>query len=216
MASHIIQIPVTNGEECYADIHEKLTSNSKLNYGFYYIEITSTNPDCKKVFAFSKHHVYTHYSIQFAYDNRIQFNFEFAFYDKEDGHNSYVYEDECLRSGKETFGTWFQNNLSELRELFPKNKLLKHLLSSAGGHLSKAKSLIRTYEQIQDEKLKVGNDNTTVDYRIHKHIVNEKSDYYILYNNRQPYHYGVARMKASLTSYARNRIAKVSMHERHR
>jgi hypothetical protein len=166
MASNIFTIPVTDGKESYTDIHKKLISNTKLNYGFYYIQITSTNPDSKKVFAFSKNHVYTHYSIQFAYDNRKQFDFEFAFYDEEDGNNCYIYENRGLRTGNKIFGTWFKN-LSELRQLFPKNKLLKHLLSSAWGHLTKAKSLIRTFEQIQDENLKVGND-TTADYRIHK------------------------------------------------
>jgi hypothetical protein len=209
MSSNVFTIPVTDGEESYVDLHRQLTTNAKLKYGMYYCQITSTNPDSKKVFAFSKHHVYTHYSIKFAYDNRKQFDFQFAFYDKEDGLNCYIYQDRGLRYGNKIFGQWFKN-LSQLRELFPKNKLLKHLLSSAWGHLSKAKSLIRTFEQIQEEKIDVGND-TSAHYRIHKHIVNENSDYYILYNNRDPFHYSVARFKPFLTSYARNRIAKVGL-----
>ena len=211
LSSNVFKIPITDGEECYTDIYKCLTKSIKLKYGFYYISITSTNPNAKKVFSFSKHDVYTHYSIEFAYKHRKQFNFEFAFYCEEEGFNCYVYEDENLVTGNEIFGNWFKQ-LADLRKLFPKNKLLKHLLSSIWGHLCKNKSIMRTYEQIQEEALDVGHDEEA-HYKIQDHIINDSNDYYVLYNNHEPYHYGLARMKAFLTSYGRNRTATIALND---
>ena len=209
LSSRIFEIPTCVGEECYTNVHKILTSNAKLIYGMYYVKITSTNPDAKKVFSFSKNDVYTHYSIQFAYEHRKRFNFKFAFYQEEDGFNSYVYDEEDLIRGDEVFGKWM-NKLTELRATLPKNKILKHLLTSLWGHLIRSKSLNRTYKEIIDQDLDVGHDNEA-HYQIHKHVINDKSDYYILHNNRERYRWGLARLKPFLVSYARNRIAKVAM-----
>lgn len=209
LASRIMQIPIRQGEECYSDIYKMFKTNTKLKYGMYYIKITSNNPNAKKVFAFSKHDVYSHYSVQFARDHMKEFDFKFAYYQEEDGYNSYVYEDEDLVKGEYIFGKWLQT-LTDLRKLFPKNKLLKHLLSSLWGSLCRSKTLIRTYEQIIEQKLDVGH-NDEADYQIHEHVINDKSEYYILHNNRERYHYGLARLKPFLVSYARNRTAKVAL-----
>ena len=209
LSSQVYEIPVRQGEECYTDVYKLLTEKTKLSYGMYYVQITSNNPNCKKVFAFSKNHVYTHYSIEFAYKNREQFDFEFAYYQEEDGFNSYVYDQEDLMKGNDIFCRWF-TRLTDLRVLFPKNKLLKHLLSSIWGSLTRHKKINRTYEEIQNEKLDVGH---TIEshYQIHDHVVLENGDYYILHNNKEVYHYGLARIKSFLTSYGRNRTANVAL-----
>ena len=209
LASRVFEIPVRQGEECYTNIFKLFKTNTKLKYGMYKLKITSTNPDSKKIFAFSKDNCYTHYSIQFAREHMKQFNFKFAYYQEHSGFNSYVYDDEDLIKGDEIFSKWL-TTLTDLRDILPKNKLLKHLLTSLWGSLTRSKTLIRTYEQIIDEKLDVG-DNDESHYRIHEHIINDKSDYYILHNNRERYHYGLARAKSFLVSYARSRTAKIAM-----
>jgi hypothetical protein len=209
LASGIFEIPVRQGEECYTNIFKLFKSKTKLQYGMYKVKITSTNPNAKKVFAFSKHNVYTHYSIQFAREHMKEFNFKFAYYQEDAGFNSYVYDDDDLIKGNTIFTKWLKT-LTDLRAIFPKNKILKHLLSSLWGCLTRSKALNRTYEEILDQKLNVGCDDSC-DYQIHDHVINDKSDYYVLHNNRERYYYGLARIKPFLVSYARNRTAKVAM-----
>jgi hypothetical protein len=209
LASTIFEIPDRQGEECYTNIFKLFKSKTKLNYGMYKIRITSTNPNAKKVFAFSKDDVYTHYSIEFAREHMKEFNFKFAYYQKEDGFNSYVYDNDDLVKGNDIFNKWLKT-LTDLRALFPKNKLLKHLLSSVWGTLTRSKTLNKTYEEITDEKLDVGIDDDS-HYIIQKHVIHSSSEYYVLQNNRERYYYGIARLKPFLVSYARNRTAKVAM-----
>jgi hypothetical protein len=209
LASRIFEIPIRQGEECYTNIFKMFKSKTKLKYGMYYIKITSTNPDAKKVFSFSKHDCYTHYSIQFAREHMKQFDFKFAYYQEDNGFNSLVYDDDDLIKGEETFSKWLKT-LTDLRVILPDNKLLKHLLTSLWGCLTRSKTLIRTYEQIIDQELDVGHDDDS-HYKIHDHVINDTSEYYVLHNNREKYHHGLARLKPFLVSYARNRTAKVAM-----
>jgi hypothetical protein len=209
LASSIFKIPVRQGEECYTNIFKLFKSKTKLNYGMYKISITSTNPNAKKVFAFSKDDVYTHYSIEFAREHMKEFNFKFAYYPEKNGFNSYVYDDDDLAKGSDIFNKWLKT-LTDLRVLFPKNKLLKHLLSSVWGTLTRSKTLNKTYEEIIEEKLDVGIDDDS-HYIIQKHVIHSSSEYYVLQNNRERYYYGIARLKPFLVSYARNRTAKVAM-----
>jgi hypothetical protein len=208
LASRVFKIPVSQGTECYVDVDSILESGQKLKYGMYYVQITSFNPNAKKTFAFSKNSVYTHYSIEFAYQHRELLGFEFAYYDEADGYNAYIYEDNTLIQGEAIFGNWL-HTLTDIRVLYPKNKLIKHLLSSLWGTLCRNNTLHKTYEEIIEEKLDVGGDECH--YRIHNHVINDKSDYYILHNNVEPYHHALARIKPFLVSYARNRIATVAM-----
>ena len=208
-------IPTRQGIEQFTDIKQALLSNT-LKYGYYYVSITSSNPNAKKIFAFSTNEVYTHYSINFAYKHRKQFDFKFAYWKEEDGFNSYVYEDEDedlenLRTGDFFFGSWL-NKLTSLRAIYPKNPLLKHLMSSVWGSLSKQRVINRTYKQIQEFDLNVGADVNS-DYQIIKRIfkANGGDDYYVLQNNRNPYKYGLARIKSFLTSRGRNKIATLAL-----
>ena len=209
LASRIFEIPVRQGEECYTNIFKLFKSKTPLKYGMYKVKITSANPEAKKVFAFSKKNHYTHYSIQFARDNMKEFDFKFAYYKEDDGYNSYVYDDDDLIKGDEIFSKWLKT-LTDLRAILPKNKLLKHLLTSLWGCVTRSKSINRTYEDIIDQKLDVGHGDET-HYQIHDHVINDKNDYYVLHNNRERYYYGLARIKPFLVSYARNRTAKVGM-----
>ena len=181
----------------------------------YYVEIKSNNPNAKKIFGFSKDGVYTHYSIDFAYKHRVKFGFKFGFWTEDDGNNSFVYEDEDedlinCKPGNYFFGNWMRT-LTSIRKLYPKNKLLKHLLSSLWGSLCRKKTIMKTYNEIIEEGLDVNSDHTG-DYEILDHFYKDNGDdYYKLRNNLQPYHYGLARLKPFLVARGRNKIASLAM-----
>ena len=206
------QIATKKGTECFINLHQLLKTKTKLQYGMYDINITSTNPEAIKVFSFSKHDTYTHYSIEFAYKHRKEFGFKFQYYiSDEDECNACVYEDDDLITSDLIFKRWL-STLTRLRTAFPKNKLLKHLLSSLYGHLCRSKTLMRTYEDILEQKLDVGYNNDS-HYKIEEHIISDNNDYYILKNTKERYHHGLARMKPFLVAFARNRIADVAMRD---
>ena len=201
-----MDVPMKEGKEVYTDVFKILKSGSqKLKYGMYYVRIQSDNPDAIKIFSFSKHDVYTHYSIEFAWQHRKRFKFKFAFYHTE--INSYVYD--TIVPGSEIFGNWM-TTLTNLRKTLPKNKLLKHLLSSLWGCLTRYNTLMKTYEDIDNEKLDVGHGDD-FHYQIHDHIIAGKCDYYVLRNNRDRYRHSMARLKPFLVSYARNAIANIAL-----
>jgi hypothetical protein len=50
-------------------------------------------------------------------------------------NNAYIYNDEDLISGCSYFGHWY-DSLINLKKKYPKNILVKHLLSSLWGHIS--------------------------------------------------------------------------------
>jgi hypothetical protein len=89
----------------------------------------------------------------------------------------------------------------------PKNKLIKHMMSSLWGGLSQSNNIIKTWDEIQDEGLKIGMGNDAdykiIDYRAEK-------DYYRLQCMAEPYRYNI-RLKSFLTAYGRVKIAEVAM-----
>ena len=91
----------------------------------------------------------------------------------------------------------------------PKNKLIKHLLSSLHGSLSRSNNLIKTYDQIQEENLKVSSD-TSSDYKIIEYTYNDDKEVYKLQSMIEPYRYNF-RLKSFLTAYGRVKIAEVAL-----
>jgi len=204
-------IPIRAGLEKYTNVRARMENNT-LKYGMYYIHITSENPDVKKIFSFSKHHVYTHDSIKFAYKHRDRFNFKFKFWGKSYGVNSMIYEDdeddEILKNGNYFFGKWF-NKLHEMRLLYPKNKLIKNLLCSCWGCLTKKSLIYKTHDEIIKECINIDIDGEG-EYKIINLIFKDDGeDYYELQKNDSPYKYAMARMKPFLTGRCRNLTANL-------
>jgi len=90
LGSQAFKFPIRQGRECLVDLFKLLKSNTKLDHGYYNVQITSTNSDTKKIFAFSKEDMYINYSVQFAWNHRKEYDFKFAFY-KHDEFNCYLY-----------------------------------------------------------------------------------------------------------------------------
>ena len=86
------------------------------------------------------------------------------------------------------------------------DKLIKHLLSSLWGTLSQSNNIYKTWDEIEQEGLKIGMgsgcDYKIIDYKAEK-------DYYKLQCMAQPYRHNL-RLKSFLTAYGRVKIAEVA------
>jgi hypothetical protein len=203
LASKDFKIPNRAGKE--KTILE-LPKRKYLQTGYYHIKITCENKTFNKIFMFSKNNTYTHYSLFQAmrYQTRYDVKFELV----QDGKpNAYLYDETECESGYEIFGKWYEI-LVKIKQLYPKNGLIKYLTSSVWGHLTSKNQRNVKAEDI--EKYDIGLDNTSL-YNIVQHVVvTDTNQYYVLQNNEQLYHYNI-RVKAFLTSYGRNEVAKVAL-----
>lgn len=119
--------------------------------GFYRINIECSNDNIYKVFQYSKDRVYTHTSVRqimFLYKDMPKV------FKKEDikvsliqdnKPNAYVYYE--YATGDDIFGEWYKY-MSELKNEYPTNKLVKWLSSTLWGYLSKYK-----YKYVTDDEL---------------------------------------------------------------
>ena len=106
---------------------------SNLQYGIYRVNITSSNQNIKKVFAFSKKGYYTHYTLQFIYNHKDLFQASFEL-KKDCEYNTLVYED--LMPCSTIFKNWYEK-LSTVKKQCKGNILAKHLFSSLWGTICK-------------------------------------------------------------------------------
>lgn len=174
----------------------------KISLGFYRVKITSEHEHATKLFAFSPDHVYNNISLAHALELQEDYNFNIELI-IDDKPNAYLYPD-GVRSST-IFGVWL-DRLSKIKIKHPKNKLIKHLLSSLWGTLSQSNNIFKTWDEIQSEGLKIGIGNgfdyKILDYRAEK-------DYYKLQSMAEPYRHNI-RLKSFLTAYGRVKIAEVA------
>jgi hypothetical protein len=176
-----------------------------LKFGIYRCKIISSDPNFKKFFTFSKDDSYTTISLKLALENQKRFNVKISLI-QDDKPNAYIYDE--IRTGDKVFGKWFKT-LIEIKAMYPKNKLIKHLLSSVWGHLSKKNILRKTPKEIEIEKLDIGMKNAR--YIIKDYHVDEKEDnneYYELLDTLNPYHFNF-RLKPFISSYGRYLCAQI-------
>ena len=199
MVEYHFEMPFKKGKEV------KLTKlPKKLDLGFYRVKITSDHKHATKLFAFCKTHTYTNISLNHALDLEEDYDFKFELI-IDDKPNAYIYP-KGVKS-KEVFGNWCEK-LFKIKQKYPKNKLIKHLLSSLHGSLSRSNNVFKTFDQIEEEELKVSMNNDA-DYKIIDYIVNEDKEIYKLQSMIQPYRYNF-RLKSFLTSFGRVKIANVA------
>ena len=133
-----------------------------------------------------------------------EFNFKIELI-VDDKPNAYIYP-KGIRSST-VFAVWC-DKLYKVKLLYPKNKLIKHLLSSLHGSLSRSNNIIRTYAQVEAEGLKISIDDSS-DYKIIDYVCNDDKEYYKLQDMKNPYRYNF-RLKSFLTAYGRVKIAEVA------
>ena len=202
MAQYHFIMPHKKGEEHF--ITELSVSN---RLGFYRVKITSEHKHATKLFAFSKTHTYTSISLNHALELKDEYNFKIELI-VDAKPNAYIYPKGVRASS--VFGVWC-DKLYRLKMKFPRNKLVKHLLSSLHGSLSRSNNLIKTYEQIKEEGLKISIGDEA-DYKIIDYVYNEDKEHYKLQSMIQPYRYNF-RLKSFLTAFGRVKIAEVAQQD---
>ena len=96
--------------------------------------------------------------------------------------------------------------MTKLRKVYPKNRLLKHLLSSVWGHLNASNiKYINSVEEMQ--KLDVGVDMDS-EYMIVAYHEYAKEKYWEIMETAKPYKYNI-RLKPWITANARNLTAGI-------
>jgi hypothetical protein len=206
LGSNDFKFPVKTGVEIKLKKIPDIITN--IQYGFYRVKIQCDNPNFRKIFAFSKHNVYTHSSLRFARKHQHTFNVKIELIC--DGQpNLYSYKPASMITGDEIFGRWLKK-LNELKELFPKNKLIKHLASTLWGNLSKKIIYHRTERQVIDDKLLDNNEFDIIDEKVDRksgeHIYYELIKFSHLYATNY-------RLKPFLTAYSRNKIGDVILQD---
>ena len=176
----------------------------RFDLGFYRVKVSSSHKDATKLFAFSKQDVYTNISLNHALE-LTEYNFKIELI-VDDKPNAYKY-DKGIHSST-IFGVWL-DKLMKVKKLLPKNKLVKHLLSSLWGSLSHSNNIMKTYEEVQEEGLKICI-TEDADYKITDYIWTNEKEYYKLQCMNNPYRYNF-RLKSFLTAFGRVKIAEVAL-----
>jgi hypothetical protein len=183
------EIPFKTGTEM------KINNLDKIQMGFYKVRITSNDTNFKKIFAFSKSNVYTHYSVLFALRSiKDGYNVKIELVDKD--VNCYVYDNNSKTRGSVIFSKWY-DILFGLKEKLTKNILIKTITSSLWGQLARNNVIYRTEEEIMDNEIDVSLEYDTN----HKYFVREITNYkngtqkYHLVESKQPYYMNIARIK---------------------
>ena len=159
------------------------------------------------MFVFSRHNGYLHESLAFAMEHAKTYDVKIELI-VNDKPNAYLYRSKDLVELKTLTDRWFTEGTT-LRKEFPKNRLLKHLLSSAWGHLNASNTIIVNTEELM--KLDVGVSDKH-DYMIlEKHEFEEytkKESYYVILDMKKPYKHNI-RLKPWITAIARNMTAEI-------
>jgi hypothetical protein len=176
-----------------------------LQFGIYKVKITCNDPNFRKVFTYSKKNTYTHYDIQFANKYKTKFNVEIELITDAE-YNALIYDCDLIPSS-EIFGGWFKK-LFELKTKCPKNFLLKRLLSSLWGSLTKMEKCYFTEEQMT-ENLEIGEYEliNETNMLINGEIVTR----YETIKVSKPYKYHFGRLKPFLLAFSRNTVGNLIM-----
>ena len=165
--------------------------------GYYRVLIHSDHPDITKLFTFSKHNTYTHQSLSHAF--HLQKTYPITIELIQDGQpNAYLYQPDQMIRCKEVFGNWYKA-LSKIKAKHPKNRLVKRLMSSLWGSLSKRNGRWLTVPQLDDIDM---DKHEIIEWKIRQ---NDEMLFKIMPTS-QPYKYNI-RLKPFLTACGRAKIA---------
>jgi hypothetical protein len=153
--------------------------------------------------------VYLKESLHFAmkYANKYDVTIELI---KDGEPNAYLYNADDMVPLNSITKEWFKN-LTNLRKKLKDNKLLKHLISSAWGHLNANNKIYKSWEDIESEGLDIGT-TSEYDYKILNYYDYGDRQCYELLNCKSPYKYNI-RLKPWITALARNLTASIVLED---
>lgn len=206
LASDELILPTEEGQEMTL---KKLPISKKLKVGFYRVKITSTSQAFRDIFTFSRDSTYTNYSLAFALRKAKKYGVTIELI--QDGKpNAFIYDK--VEPSSKIFKNWF-DTLNAIKKDHPKNKLIKHLISSVWGTMTKANTEKFTLEEIEEKIIKQGltwGATSKNDYMIRNINVNDTNTYFELLNTKQPYKHNL-RIKPFLSSLARVTIEEIAL-----
>jgi len=208
LSSKQLLIPNAEGKEY---ILSELPNITKIPTGFYRVNISCTHKDFKKLFSFSHNNTYLDKSLYQAMKYKTKYDIKIELI--HDGEpNAYLYNDEVLETGDKIFGKWYKI-IKDIRDIYPKNVLLKFLSSSLGGQLSRRLKIMKTYDEIIKEDLDIGmsDDNKYIIHNKHMYIRDGKEyEYYELIESDNQFFTNI-RLTPFLTAYSRNKTSRLVM-----
>lgn len=214
LACHNFKIPIKEGKR---KKFKKLKFDN-LSYGIYNVKITCDSHEFKRLFMFSKEHTYTHYSLDFAYQHKDKFNIKFELV-LESEYNALVYSDDKLIDSNTIFGDWY-DYLNYYKRKYPKNKLVKRLMSSLWGSITSFNKVFFSDDEIDDIDMSDLNDDDKTEYKIidTERFKDDTREYGIRTRfqcipSSKPYKYELARLKPFLVSYARTCLGQLIIDE---
>jgi hypothetical protein len=199
-------IPINQGEECKL----KELYFHKLLHGFYRCKITG-NKNFRKIFTYNSENVYLKEYVEFAYENRKEYDVEIELIIDGD-YNALLYKTRDMRPISSVTKDWYEYMMkinSEFNENGIKNQLFKMIASSTWGTVSETNTINVEYDDIDDYDIgPIGDENH--DYCIINEIQSKKKHYYELLNNMNPYKFNL-RLKPFITCAGRIKIAKTML-----
>lgn len=177
-------------------------------YGIYHVKVESNGDKrFEKLFAFSKHDHYTHTSL----------NFVMNVYNKHHGGNIKLtlmstkclkYDKKDLVESSSVFRNWY-SILQKYKKAFPKNKLIKHLASSAWGHLVSTNTIIKPFDDVDPDDYSTDLDSPARYYL--REVVGQSSGFMFLklVDKSKPYFKHQFRIKPFLLSHCRRVMANL-------
>lgn len=174
----------------------------KLLFGIYRVRINYTNSSFTNIFNFSSEHHYHSTTLNYLYSVKDKYGLTFQLLtDDKYNYNAYIYNTDSLVQGKYIFKNWFKM-LEKLREECPKNRLVKHLMSSLWGTLCSYKKEYINDDELENYDLTYLDDPDASEYK----IIKFKDEKCHIVKSTDAYNYGLARIKPFLTSFGRLKI----------
>ena len=195
------KIPIREGRCVKLETLDK----TNIKFGFYNVKITCTSIIFNKLFKYSRKHIYTQYSLLFAFKHQEEFNVKIDLLQDVD---AYLYDDKDVVDSRSIFGTWY-DKLMVLAEKYPKNKLVKHMMSSLWGYLSEKKKYCVPIEELNNRKDWGLETDLHKEYYLSDYCEDVGNTYATLKKRNNKYLYDI-RLKPFLLSYARNVLADIA------
>ena len=143
-----------------------------MDFGIYRVKIEYANEDFTNIFNFRGENHYTSSTLYHLNKIKDKYGLKLTLLDDDEfDYNAFTYNKKDLLLGKPLFNDWFKS-LETIKEQYPKNRLVKHLMSSLWGTLCSYKKSYIFEDEIENLDITYIDDDEPSEYKIIKHIDN--------------------------------------------
>ena len=206
MISKKFNVPNSVGKQYKLD---KIPEYNDIKMGIYNVEITSNDDDFRKVFIFSSENHYTDITLKVAIAQQKKYNIDIKL-NTNCKYNCLIYDTSI--AGEKLFKKHFEE-LTRIKDKYPKNKLVKFLISSLYGHLAQKNILNISSEDYCNYDISF---DGTGEYIILNNTMvikkGEVTDYFTIAKRDKIYKYNV-RLAPWLISFCRNKTYSLAQED---